>query len=243
MSTNRASDPRLCVIIPAYNEARFVANVVRSVRLIAPAADIVVINDGSTDGTAQVARLTGATVLSMPFNLGIGGAVQTGIKYADRGGYDLAIEVDADGQHDPAFIPKLVAAQQQTGADLIIGSRYVAEPNYRQTMMRSLGMTMFSFLIRLVKGKMIYDSTSGFRVYSRRAIELLSRQYPSDFPEPESIVILLNRNYTIREVSVVMHQRQAGVSSIQGDFSFRAAYFVISNSIAILLSAFKQQRQ
>lgn len=233
--------PKLCVIIPAYNEARFVDKVVARVKAAAPTAAVVVVNDGSTDNTGHVARASGAAVINLPFNLGIGGAVQTGLKYAARGGYDVAIEVDADGQHDPTFIPHLLTSLADSQADLVIGSRFVTTSGYHQTMMRSLGITLFSILIRLVRGHTVYDSTSGFRAYSRRAVTFLAPRYPSDFPEPESIVMLLNNGFRIHEVSVLMQPRQAGVSSLQGDFSFRAAYFVVSNAIAIVISAFKRK--
>lgn len=226
------------VIMPAYNEAKSIADVIRQVRAVCPDITIAVTNDGSTDATPAVAQATGVVVLDVPFNLGIGGAVQTGLKYAAAEGYQRAIEVDADGQHNPAYIDKLLDTMDETSADMIIGSRFLQKTRYKATFMRTLGIAIFSDLIRLVCGKRIYDTTSGFRVYNRRAIEFLARHYPTDFPEPESIVMLLKNDFTIKEVPVEMKKRLAGVSSV---FTWRAAYFMASISIAIVISSLKRR--
>lgn len=234
---------RVCVIMPAYNEAASVARVIDTVRAALPGADIVVINDGSRDQTEQEARRAGALVLTLPFNLGIGGAIQTGLKYAHRQEYDVAVEIDSDGQHDPAYAPDLLAALD-AGADMAIGSRFAAATAYQPGWLRLAGIRIFSGLIKLVTGKKILDSTSGFRAYNREAITFLARRYPADFPEPESIVMLLNAGFTVTEVSTTMHTRQAGESVIgKSDFSYRAAYFVLSNAIAILVSGLKEKRR
>lgn len=226
------------VIMPAYNEEKSVASVIHRVRASCPDIPIAVINDGSTDHTHQVAKVTGAIVLDVPFNLGIGGAVQTGLKYAAEHGYERAIEIDADGQHNPAYVDRLLQAMNQTNADMVIGSRFVQKTRYKATFMRYLGIAIFSDLIRLVCGQRVYDTTSGFRIYNRRAIEFLAHHYPIDFPEPESIVMLLKNGYKIKEVPVEMRKRQGGISSV---IHWRAAYFMTSISIAIIISALKRR--
>ena len=225
--------------MPAYNEAKSITPVLRAVVAHVPPSDVVVVNDGSVDETSTLARQAGVNVLNLPFNLGIGGAVQTGLKYAWQHGYDIAVEVDADGQHDPDRIGELVAALLRHRVDMIIGSRFIGKTLYRASFMRRAGIFIFSVLIRLVTGENIYDSTSGFRAYNRRAIAFLAHHYPSDFPEPESIVMLLKGGFAIKEIPVEMNPRLAGKSSLKSDFSWRAIYFVVSNSIAILVSAFK----
>lgn len=234
------SKDRLCVIMPAYNEAKSIRHVLLRVAQHVDREDIVVVNDGSTDDTSQVARTCGVTVLDLPYNLGIGGAVQTGLKYAVLHTYDIAMQVDADGQHDPDFIPKLRGVLSQDPAiDMVIGSRFKASTRYRSSIMRLLGIRIFSWLIGIVTNKVIYDSTSGFRVYGSRALRYLADHYPSDFPEPESIVMVLNRGMKIKEVPVEMNHRATGDSIVSHDVSFKAAYFVLSNSIAILISSLK----
>ena len=233
---------RVCVIIPAYNEEATVASVINRVRQYLPHAAIVVVNDGSHDRTAEVAAGAGAIILNLPFNLGIGGAVQTGLKYAHRGGYHAALEIDADGQHDPKHAPELLAALHTSGADMIIGSRFIADTAYRSSNLRRFGIHVFSYLIKLVTRQRIYDSTSGFRAYSPRALARFAQAYPTDFPEPESIVTLLKAGGRIKEVPVTMQDRQHGVSVVGRDLSFRASYFVLSNAIAILVSGIKRHR-
>jgi glycosyltransferase involved in cell wall biosynthesis len=229
----------VCVIMPAYNEAKAIARVLSAVTIQIPASSVIVINDGSRDATSDLARKSGVQVLDLPFNLGIGGAVQTGLKYALHAGYDVAVEVDADGQHNAAHIQQLIDALGQHQVDMVIGSRFMGQTVYRASFMRRAGIFIFSLLIKLVTGTNIYDSTSGFRAYNRRAITFLAHHYPSDFPEPESIVMLLKGGFSIKEVPVEMNKRLAGKSSLKSDFSWRAIYFVISNSIAILVSALK----
>ena len=232
---------RICVIIPALNEEKAIGPVINSVRQHLPNSHIVVMNDGSTDNTKAVASANGAKVLDLPFNLGIGGAVQTGLKYAYRNGYDVAVEIDADGQHGPQYAPQLVKALAEGDSQpaVVIGSRFVKSSDYRSSVLRRFGIHIFSALIKFVTRQRIYDSTSGFRAYSRRAMQMLSHRYPTDFPEPESIVMLLNAGLTIEEVPVEMHERQAGQSVVGSDLSFRALYFVLSNAIAILLTGLK----
>jgi glycosyltransferase involved in cell wall biosynthesis len=235
---------RICIVMPAFNEAASIGSVIERIRQHVPSADVVVVNDGSTDQTRQQAAARGATVLTLPFNLGIGGAVQTGLKYVYRQRYDIAVEVDADGQHDPVYIPQLIEKIVERGADMAIGSRFIEATAYQSSWLRLAGIRIFSRLIKLVTGVRIFDSTSGYRAYGRDALAFLSRRYPTDFPEPESIVMLLNAGFTVREVPMLMNERQTGQSVLgKSDFSFRAAYFVLSNAIAILVGGLKGKRR
>lgn len=230
---------KFCIIIPSYNEAATLAKVIKSIKFILRSVTIVVINDGSTDDTAQIARNERVNLVNLPFNLGIGGSVQTGIKYAYQNNFNRAIQVDADGQHDPKYIVKLLNESLNSNTDLIIGSRYLKKTFYRTPFIRRLGISIFTFLIKLVTGKKIADSTSGFRVFNRKALRFLSRYYPVDFPEPESIVQLLKNGLTIKEVPVEMHARLAGESSVTW---LKAIYFMMSISIAILVQALKKPK-
>lgn len=227
----------LCVIIPAFNEERALGRVIEQVVEHVPGAAVVVVNDGSTDTTKEVAMREGAIVLNLPFNLGIGSAVQTGLKYALCNGYTFAAQVDADGQHKPSYLPKLL--ERLKDVDVVIGSRFVSKTGYRSTFLRRFGIVLFTILIRVAWGKTIFDATSGFRVYNHRALSFLAPHYPDDFPEPESIVLLLRNGFRIMEYPVAMQRRQGGISSIRHDFSFKAAYFVLTNAIAILVSSLK----
>jgi glycosyltransferase involved in cell wall biosynthesis len=232
------SSLKVCVFLPAYNESKSVEMVINEVRRYLPEAEIVVIDDGSRDKTAEVAAAAGAVVLKLPFNLGIGGAVQTGLRFAYRQGFAVALEIDADGQHQARFAPSLIEALRE--ADLVIGSRFIKDSAYRSSIMRRFGIHTFSWLIRLVTGVRIYDSTSGFRAYGPRALSYLAESYPADFPEPESIVLLLRRGYKIKEVSVEMSKRLTGESIVgKSDLSWKAAYFVLSNAIAIVFLGLK----
>ena len=236
MAGNTKLKQRICAIIPAFNEEKTVGDVISAIQQQAPHVDIVVMNDGSRDTTSKVAGAHGATVLDLPINLGIGGAVQTGLKHAERQGYDVAVEIDADGQHGPQHLLQLVQALAEHEADLVIGSRFIASTDYRSSVMRRFGIHTFSYLIRRASGKRIYDSTSGFRAYGREAIDYFSHNYPADFPEPESIVMALAKGMNIVEVPVEMNERQAGESVVRRDISLRALYFVVSNAIAIVMT-------
>lgn len=235
MSLN--SKNRSLIIIPAYNEEKSLPTVIDSIRRDCPEFDIVVIDDGSQDNTAATAEACGVTVISLPFNLGIGGAVQTGLIYADRNGYDIAIQLDADGQHKSEEVRKLLVAMDENHCDMVIGSRFLEDVNYPSTFMRRLGNRIFAALIRLVAGQRFADSTTGFRAFGREAIEFLAEHYPVEFPEPESLVILKKNGFRIKEISVTMRERQGGESSVT---RFKAVYFMISISIAILIDAIKR---
>lgn len=223
---------KVLVVIPAYNEAE---NIVATVKTVTDLGyDYVVVNDGSTDSTLQVCRTYNLNVLDLPQNLGIGGAVQAGHKYAQRFGYDVDIQVDGDGQHDPAFIPKLVK-QIENGKDLVIGSRFLEETDgFQSTFMRRVGITWLSFVIKAVSGHKITDPTSGFRASGKRAIDLFCKNYPIDYPEPDSIVSAIKHGLSVGEVSVLMKERQGGVSSISG---FKSVYYMIKVTLAIVIAS------
>lgn len=222
---------RTLVIIPAYNEAESILAVVRSVERVG--YDYLVVNDGSTDATEDVCRRNGLNMLSLSENLGIGGAVQAGHKYALEHGYDIDVQFDGDGQHDASCIDCLVAAVEQ-GADLVIGSRFVGETRegFRSTAMRRMGIRWLSGCIRLFARANVADPTSGFRASGKRAIALFCREYPIDYPEPESIVVAVKRGLAVAEVSAIMHERAGGVSSIR---PLSSVYYMVKVTLAIII--------
>ncbi|MFH1279702.1 MAG: glycosyltransferase family 2 protein [Candidatus Eisenbacteria bacterium] len=203
----------MAILVPAFNEEKTIREVVREAREAMPAATIVVINDGSRDGTSAAARAEGAVVLDLPCNLGIGAAVQTGYKYALRSGCRAAVQVDGDGQHVPSEIPKLLASLEE-GADLVVGSRFVEAGDYRAPWMRRLGILFFSITVSRLTGRRFKDTTSGFRAANRRVIEYFARHYPSDYPEPEAILLLSRAGFDVREVPARFRERGGGRSSI-----------------------------
>ena len=227
------------VIIPAFNEEKNLPNVLSELKEYDPSLSIVVVDDGSTDRTAQVARKLHVNVLELPFNLGIGGAVQTGLKYAYKNGFEIAIQVDADGQHIASEIEKLLGALQE-GYDVVIGSRFIEESNYHSSLMRNVGIKIIALVNSFILGKKITDNTSGFRAFNRRAISFLSRHYPVDYPEPETIIILGRSGFRMKEVPVKMRQRLSGESSIG---TIASIYFMIKVLLAIFIDIFKQYEE
>ncbi|HEV7300814.1 MAG TPA: glycosyltransferase family 2 protein [Tepidisphaeraceae bacterium] len=208
-----SSSPRCLIIVPAFNESRSVGKLVARLSRWLPGYDVLVVDDGSTDDTAvQVPDC--ATVISMPFNLGIGGAMQAGYRYAALHGYDIAIQCDGDGQHRPLEVLRLVDHMTTTGSDLVLGSRFLENVKYRQSIMRMTGSFVLGFLIRVLTGMRITDCTSGFRAVNREVIEAFAHWYPEDYPEPEVILLLKRAGFRISEVPVRMRQRRSGASSI-----------------------------
>lgn len=224
------------VIIPAYNEEKTIGNVIRSIRAHIPAVDIVVVNDGSTDRTAEVATRYGVTVLNLPYNVGIGGGMQTGYLYACVKGYEYAVQIDADGQHDPADLPRLLQHARNGDGDMILGSRYVKTTRYKSSFMRRIGMILFSGLVALLSGQKVKDTTSGYRVVNRRLIELFSSYYPTDYPEVEAIVYLKRQGCSIMEVPTEMRERQGGSSSIT---PLKSVYYVIKVALALFMNVLR----
>jgi glycosyltransferase involved in cell wall biosynthesis len=220
-------------VVPAYNEAATVGRVVSALHRKVPELDVVVIDDGSTDATGRRAEEAGARVLRMPFNLGIGGAVQAGFKYAHEQGYDFMVQVDADGQHDPAEIAKLFRAMGESDRpDMICGSRFADATGYVAPISRRTGIHVFAFLLSRLLRQPVTDPTSGFRLYNRRAIAVFARDYPHDYPEVEAVLMLHHHRLTMREVPVRMFQRGGGVSSIGSGKSF---YYMVKVLLALFV--------
>lgn len=231
------SAPKTLIIMPAFNEEATVGDVISDLRKNAPEADIVVINDGSGDATARVARSTGVTVLDHPYNLGIGVTMQTGYKYARLKGYDIAVQVDADGQHRADQIERLMGPIIDGRADLVVGSRFISGGDYRPSFARSAGMAFFSRLVSLIIREKVTDTTSGFRAAGRRCIEFFSHHYPDDYPEVEALVLLHKKGFSIMEVPVEMSRRGGGRSSIT---PVRSVYYMVKVLLAILVDMIKR---
>jgi glycosyltransferase involved in cell wall biosynthesis len=226
---------RRLAVVPAYNEGSTVAAVVRAIREQADGMDVLVIDDGSTDNTRDHAEAAGARVLRHPFNLGIGGAVQSGFVYALERGYDLMVQVDGDGQHDPAEIQRLEATMRDyPETDMVCGSRFLTNRHeYPAPISRRTGIHLFAFLLSRFVGERVSDPTSGFRLYNRRAIELFARDYPHDYPEVEAVLMLHHHRLRMREVPVRMYARGGGVSSIGG--AGKSGYYMIKVLLALFV--------
>ncbi len=204
---------RTLIIIPAYCEGPVVGDVVREVRAVRPDADVVVIDDCSSDDTGAVARDAGAKVVRLSVNLGIGGAVQTGFKYAAELDYDAVVQVDGDGQHDPGELAKILDPLREGQADVVIGSRFVEKSDYRAPFARRVGIALFGIIAGSVMERRIADTTSGFRALGREAFHFLARNYPVDFPDAETLVLLHRAGFQLLEVPVSMRPRRSGTSS------------------------------
>lgn len=224
---------KICAIVPAYNEEHNIGPVIDDIRNHQPQINIVVINDASRDKTEAIVRERGATVLSLPINLGIGGAVQTGLIYARDAGFDLAIQFDGDGQHLASEIEKILTPVIEGQADVVIGSRFLDAGGYKSRFVRRIGIRIFQMVNSLMVGSRITDNTSGFRAYNRRAIAFLARYYPQDYPEPEAVIDLYRNRFRIREVSVVMRERASGDSSIRLS---RSLYYMVKCLMANLIA-------
>jgi glycosyltransferase involved in cell wall biosynthesis len=207
------NDRRVLVVIPAWNEAACIGTVVQEVRGELPGVDVLVVDDGSTDETAAVARAAGATLIRLPYNLGVGGAMRAGYRYGLEHGYDVVVQIDADGQHDPRYVPKLVDALAD--ADLVVGARFAGEGSYRVRGPRRWAMAMFSVVLSRIARTRLTDTTSGFRAANRRAVELFARWYPVEYlgDTVETLVYAARRGVVIRQVPVAMRPRMAGVPS------------------------------
>ena len=231
---------RKLAIVPAFNEAGMVARVIRDIRRHAPDFDIVVVDDGSTDTTSVHAEAQGVPVIRHPFNLGIGGAMQSGYKYALRNGYDVAVQVDGDGQHKPAYLDALLTRLETEGdrADMVTGSRFLGDPGYKVPLGRRIGNLIFAVVMTAITRQRITDPTSGFRMTNRRGIELFARDYPHDYPEVEAILMLHAHKLRLHEVHVSMNQRDFGRSSI--DYP-RSAYYMVKVLLAIFIGLFRRR--
>ena len=230
-------DTKILVIIPAYNEQASIARVIERVKESAPAADIVVINDGSHDATSLVAYESGAKVISLPYNLGIGAAVQTGFILAQAGNYEIAVQVDGDGQHDPAEIEVLISRLLADESDVVVGSRYIDDRGYDTPWPRLLGTKILAAYVSMLGGQKFSDTTSGFRASNRRAIEICAENYPADYPEPESLLTFRKIGLRVSEVPVHMNKRYGGKSSIT---PFWSAYYMIKVILAVTILALRR---
>jgi len=239
MKSDSADDLRKLAIIPAYNEEGMVAQVIRGVRKHAPDFDVVVVDDGSTDTTFAEASGEGVTVIRHPFNLGIGGAMQSGFKYALAHGYDVAAQVDGDGQHKTNYLHDLLSELNTKGkADMVCGSRFRGDPGYKVPVGRRIGNLIFSVILSVIVRRRITDPTSGFRMTNRRGIELFARDYPHDYPEVEAILMLHAHRLRLHEVPVRMNARGFGRSSI--DYP-RSAYYMAKVLLALFVGLFRRR--
>lgn len=233
---------KVLIIIPAYNEEKNIKKTVEKLIKINDnklyELDYIVINDGSKDNTIEVCQKNNIKVISLVNNLGIGGAVQTGYKYAYYNGYDIAIQYDGDGQHDPRYIEKLIE-EINNGYNMVIGSRFIERlSEFRSSSSRQIGIKILSFFIRLFGNVKIYDPTSGFRAVDKKGIKLYAHNYPIEYPEPSSAVDLIKSNLTIKEIPVEMHKREHGKSSIN---LVKSCYYMASVCIAIMISGLRKR--
>jgi glycosyltransferase involved in cell wall biosynthesis len=225
---------RIVAIVPAYNEAGAIGDVVESIRAASAAFDVVVIDDGSHDDTAAIARGHGAAVVSLPYNIGIGGAVQTGFKYALERGYETAVRLDGDGQHDPGELEKLLGPIKRGEADIVTGSRFVeGSGDYRPPLARRIGIIWFARIVSLLTRQRVTDTTSGFQALNGKGIALFAGDYPNDYPEVEATVLVFKHRLRLAEVPVTMRERETGRSSIT---FIRSIYYVLKVTLALFIA-------
>ena len=231
---------KIIAIVPAYNEENNIAPVIADLRKYQPSIKILIINDASTDQTEKAARASGATVLNLAVNLGIGGAVQTGFIYARDEKYDIAFQFDGDGQHLASEINKLLKPLIREETDVVIGSRFLEKGGFRSSLVRQAGIRLISLVNKLLTGRKIMDSTSGFRAFNQKAISFLAENYSQDYPEPEAVVQLLRNGFDILEVPVQMRARLSGQSSIRPIHSF---YYIIKVLLSNMIGESKHRRK
>ena len=233
---------KILIIIPAYNEEESLLDVVNGLKTLDipdTKIDYMIINDGSTDNTRDLCIKNKLDFIDLPCNLGIGGAVQTGYKYAYYNDYDIAIQFDGDNQHDASYIPNLVA-EVNKGNDLVFGSRFIKNVStFKSSFLRRLGINILSFIIKVCTGFKVYDVTSGFRAVNRDLIEYFAYKYPSDYPEPDTLVQVLKMGYKVKEIPVEMRERKMGKSSING---LKSIYFMIKVTLAIIIADISTKR-
>jgi glycosyltransferase involved in cell wall biosynthesis len=231
------SSERRIAIVPAYNEEQNIARVVEELHVFDPGIDVVVVSDGSVDRTAENAEAAGARVLRLPYNLGIGGAVQTGFKYAWEQGYDLAVRCDGDGQHVPGELPKVIRPVAEEEADIAVGSRFVSSDGYRSSASRRVGIRLLATVVSAIARQRVTDTTSGFQALNRRALELFAQDYPHDYPEVEGMVMTIKHKLRLVEVPVQMREREHGRSSIT---AFRSVYYMAKVLTALFVGLFRR---
>ena len=222
---------KILILIPAYNEEKNIISVVKNIVNNYPQYDYIVINDGSTDSTEEICRKNRFNYITLPSNLGIGGGIQTGYLYAKENNYDIAVQIDGDGQHNPSYIKDAIIKLEQ-GNDMVIGSRFITKEGFQSSGLRRIGITFLSTIIRVLCHIKIYDVTSGFRICNREMIEFFAQNYAQDYPEPEAIVNAILHNFRVSEIPVVMNERLEGKSSIS---SLKSIYYMIKVSISLVL--------
>jgi glycosyltransferase involved in cell wall biosynthesis len=228
---------RRIAIVPARNEEACVGGVVEEIRAWDPEMEIVVVDDGSGDRTAAIARAAGARVVRLPFNLGIGGAVQTGFRYAFENGFQLAVRLDGDGQHDPRELAALVEPVLAGRADIAVGSRFAGADAFRSSLARRIGIRLFAWIVSLLVRRRVTDTTSGFQAVNRRGIALFAADYPHDYPEVEAVVMVFKHRLRLEEVPVRMRERAGGRSSITAGGS---VYYMLKVTLALLVGLFRR---
>lgn len=238
-------DKKILIIIPAYNEEYSILNtyleVVEYNKKHHTNYDVIVINDGSTDETKNICQKYQIPTIDLIHNLGIGGAVQTGYKYAYNHGYDIAVQFDGDGQHDIRYVKKIVLPIINDEADMVIGSRFINKESksFKSTATRRIGIKIISIIIKLVSGKKIYDTTSGFRACSKKLIKEFSEDYPNEYPEPITNALVAKKKYRIKEIEANMYERQGGTSSIN---AWKNIYYMINVSLALIAIKFRRYK-
>ncbi len=238
MSGHIGKTSRTLIVVPAFNEEGNIRRTINELKGLGRSFDILVVDDGSTDRTAELVKGEDMDLVSLPFNLGIGGAVQAGFQYAARYGYDVVVQFDGDGQHDGRFLAALLNPIAQGDADLVVGSRFLEHLGYQSSFLRQIGIRFFSFLISFLIGLKVTDPTSGFRAYNKKCFSLFAENYPIDFPEPESIMIVHRYGLRVKEVPVKMRGRQQGRSSIR---YLKTLYYMVKVSFAMCLDLMKQR--
>lgn len=233
---------KVLLIIPAYNEEQNILNTINQIKSFSNEIDYIVINDGSSDETRKILQENNINHINLIRNLGIGGAVQTGYKYAYEKGYDIAIQFDGDGQHDVEYLQAICEPIIDGQADMVIGTRYLdkSSSKFQSTFMRRLGSNIISLFIKIFAGKKITDPTSGFRAVNKKVIEEFAKNYPTEYPEPESTVSLLVNGYNVQEVPVSMNERTGGVSSIR---FWKSADYMIKVVLAIMIDSVSLRRR
>lgn len=224
----------ILIIIPAYNEEATILQTIQNIENNT-SHDYIVVNDGSTDQTLKILQKSNKPHLSLPINLGIGGAMQTGYKYAYRNGYTYAVQIDADGQHNPVDIENLYSAIQSEDYDMVIGSRFLEKTAYKGLLIRRIGIYYFFYLLKMIAKLEVYDPTSGYRIVNKKVIELFAHDYPVDYPEVEVLVQLARKNYRIKEIPTEMNDRQGGSSSIT---NIKGLYYMIKVTFFSLIRSF-----
>lgn len=231
--------PKILVIIPCYNEQANILRTVAELRAVYPKADCLVVNDCSTDQSAALLRENGIPFLDLPVNLGIGGAVQSGYRYACAHGYDIAVQLDGDGQHDPAYLPAVIGPVAAGELDMCIGSRFVEKEGFQTSFMRRVGIRFLSAMIFLLCGRRVLDVTSGFRATGAELTAYFAGHYAIDYPEPEAVLAASLSGFSVGEAPVRMRERQGGVSSIS---AWRSVYYMVKVSLSLIIARFAIKR-